>query len=247
MDENKIKITKDMELNINDLMSYVDTEHVFTLRDVLCACKNSAIPMQLLQELLQCPYIEDYYNEMDKCEKDDDKDINYLELSYSIEEDEEYGEFNQGWSFHGIGEEGVIPQDIIDHYSEEEVQNMRDDGFVQSYAVEYSPIYDLADYPIKIDNKVSVTNWTNNSKSSKYSIDKTFTLKGKPLIRLIEVLYEIFWELCFLGSPEERDKKKEDLGKRCEAFNEAKENGTLNCIDFQEVKEKFSKKYDLDI
>lgn len=228
-----------MKFGLTELMDYVDTEHEFTLRDILCACMNSSVPIEVLGKLLQCPYIEEYYDEMDKGKKDDDRDMSYLELTYSIEHDDSDPFTSQGWSFHGMGEEGNIPQDIIDHYSEEEVQKMRDEGFAQSYAVEFTPIYDLADYPIRIDNKVNITSWDKS--------DDGYVIKGQPNIRLLEVLYEIFWELSFLGSPEERDEKKEDLVKRCDDFEKAKEDGTLKYVDLEEVKEKFSKKYDLDI
>ena len=236
MDE--IKITKDMKFELYNLMSYVDAEHEFTLRDVLCACKNSIVPMSLLEELLQCPYIEDYYNEMDKGEKDNDRAMKYLELGYTIEHDDDPS-VSQGWSFYGMGEEGDIPQDIIDHYSEEEVQKMRDEGFAQSYAVEFTPIYDLADYVIKIGNKIHITDWQD--------LDDKRVIKGQPLIRLIDVLYEIFWELSSLGGPEDRDEKKEKLRQRLDSYEKDKEGGTLKFVDFEEVKAKFNKKYDLDI
>ena len=236
---NEIKITKDMGFSVHDLMSYVDTTHEFTLRDVLCACMNSPMPMLLLGELLQCPYIVDYYNEMDAGEKAEDKGILYLELSYSIEQDDEDPITTQGWGFHGMGDEGDIPQDIIDNYTEEEVQKMRDEGFAQSYAVEFSPIYDLADYPIRIADKTQVIQWKGFS-------DNSYVIKGKPQIRLIEVLHEIFWELSFLGSPTERDEEKELLGQRVDGYEKAKKDGTLKYVDFEEVKKQLKKNYDLD-
>ena len=53
----KIKITKDMKFGFFDLMEYVDTECEFTLRDVICACMDSDIPIEVLEAILQCPYI----------------------------------------------------------------------------------------------------------------------------------------------------------------------------------------------
>jgi len=243
---NKIKITKDMKFGLTDLMDYVDTEFEFTLRDVISACMDSDIPIDILGVLLQCPYIEDYYKEMNKDSKagdsdsDSGSDILHLELSYGIEQDDSDPFVSQGWSFSGIGKEGEIPQDIINHYSEEEVQKMRDDGYTESFAVEFTPVFKLADYIIKIDNKVIITQW-NKSEC------KDIKLKGQPYIRLIEVLYEIFWELSFLGSPEERDEKCERLGQSVDDYEQAKKDGTLKYVDFEEVKANFAKKYDLDI
>jgi len=235
----KIKITKDMKFGLIDLMNYIDVDHEFTLRDILIACKDSSIPMETLGELLQCPYIEEYYNEMDKG-KEGDRDMLHLELGYGIEQDDEDPFICHGWSFYGVGEEGYISQDIIDHYSEEEVQKMRDEGYRETYAVELSPIYELADYPIKINNEIDVTVYNDTPV-------KQQPLKGKPEIRLMEVLYEIFWELSFMGSTTDRDEAKDNLCKRIDEYEQAKGDGTLEYIDFEEVKDKLTKKYDKDI
>jgi hypothetical protein len=242
MNTDKIKIDKYMRFDIGHLMDEIDPDHEFTLTDVIYACMNSSVPIKILSELLQCPYIEDYFEELKNGKKDEDYDreILHLELHYGIDKDDEFPDTSHGWSFDGVGKKGDIPQDIIDHYSEEEVQEMRDEGFTQRYAVEFTPICDLADYVIKIGDEAQLIDWDNDS------ADNSTTIKGKPSINLIEVLYAIFWELSFLGSPEERDEKKEDLLGRVDAYKKASEDGTLKVIDFEEVKEKFKEKYDLD-
>ena len=58
-----IKITKDLKIDFDDLMLRVDFSHEFTLRDVLRACVHSEIPIEILQAMLRCNYIEDYWKE----------------------------------------------------------------------------------------------------------------------------------------------------------------------------------------
>ena len=237
----KIKITEDMEFDFQDLMEEIDLTHEFTLKDVLEACMNSVIPIDILSDLLQCPYIEDYYKEMSKEKTDEVRDILYLQLSYAIDQDDDAEYTSHGWTFDGVGEAGLIPQDLLDNCTEEEIKRMREDGYTQKYALEFTPISDLVGYTIKISDEIKIINW--NDKAS----DEVTTIKGKPSIRLIDALYEIFWELSFLGSPEERDEKGEDLLKRVDEYKKAKEDGTLKLIDFEEVKKTLLEKYGTDI
>lgn len=232
---NKLKINKDMKFDFYHLMEDIDTNHEFTLRDVLCACMDSCIPIDILSQILRCSYIKDYYEEMSKGTKSSDSDIIYLELSHQIGLDSDNNTVDLGWIFDGVGEKGLIPKDILDNYSKEDIQKFRDEGYTQRYALEFSPVYELADYSIKIRDEIQISDWDKFENNS--------IIKGKPNVKLIDALYGILWELSFLGSPKERDEKKEDLDQRVKRL----EDGTEELLDFEEVKVRLKEKYNIDL
>ena len=115
---------------------------------------------------------------------------------------------------------------------------MKDDGFTQTYAVEFTPIYELADCPIKIRNKIYIVDWGKDELK-----EQPDPIKGTPLIRLIDLLYEIFWELSFLGSPKKRDEEKAELGRRVKSIKD----GTIEFLDWEEVKSRLKEKHNIDL
>jgi hypothetical protein len=231
-----IKITEDLIFDFEDLMLPVNFEHEFTLRDVLRASVNSAIPIEILSVMLRCNYIEDYWAEAESKPFDDKSDIEYLELYYWVTKHTFEGKRDDGscWGFHGIGKEGVIPEDIIEHSTEEEIQEMRDEGYRQAYAVEFTPMYKLADYPIRIGDKIHVTDYDAHPKDI---LDRDIDVI--PTITLMELLYWIFWELSFLGSLEERDDKGEGLKQIVDDIKE----GKAELTPWEEIKTKLEDKF----
>jgi hypothetical protein len=238
MDE--IKITKDLKFDLEDLMRTVDFSHEFTLRDVLRASVDSKIPVDVLQALVRCNYIKDYWEEAESKEFDGEDNMAFLELYWngSIDNGEQGDEFYSSWAFHGIGVKGDLPDDIMDSCTEEEIQKFRDDGFTQAYAVEFSPMYSLADYPITVKKDMCIEYW---NEEEFRNTDIEFT----PSMTLIELLYAIFWELSFVGSPERRTKQMEELGSRCAELDEARANGTLDEITtrWEDVKKNLEDKF----
>ena len=216
-----IKIDSNLRFDFFDLMTDVDPDHEFTLRDVLEACKNSKIPIEILEEIIQCRYLKEYFEEADKEDDDnepDDEPMECLEL-YWIGDSDTYDRIqnmSHQWGFHGVGQKGVIPKDILEHSTEEEIQEMKDNGFRQAYAIEFTPVYQMADLPIKISKEMQITDWDKS-----YGDGMCKTIEFRPSISLIEVLYSIFWEISFCGSPEQRDDKMKSLGEALEEYKKS--------------------------
>ena len=234
--ENEIIITKDLKFGFEDLMLVVNFETEFTLRDILRASMNSSIPMEVLCQILRCSYLPDYWDEAESKPFDNKGDVEYLELYWWGSKSTYDGERDDGstWGFHGIGREGEIPDDLREHCDKEEVAKMEAEGYRQGYAVEFTPINNLADYPIRISNKLHITDYDADPKDmTDNDIDLT------PSITLMELLYWTFWELSFLGGPEDRDEEAEVLNQRVEDLK----SGKLKTVPWEEVKEKLIDKF----
>lgn len=239
-----IKITPDLDIKFCDLMTCVDLDCEFTLRDVLKAIVSSThIPIDVMMELLNCSHIEAYYKEAQSKPFEDIGDIEYLELYWigDINGFDNKGRksnilnYSSAWTFHGIGKLGVVPEDTFRKMTVEEKANFR-----ECYAVELTPIYTLSDYKIKIKPEMVITNW--EEKDPNKSFQK---IPFQPSITLIEVLYWIIWELSFFGSPENRNGQNDELKRRVDEIDEAKKNGTLDeiMIPWEDVKANIEKKF----
>jgi len=242
--ENTIKITKDLKFNYWDLMKIVDVSQEFTLRDVLRACVNSSIPMDVLCQILQCSYIVDYWDEAESkpfTGLTDDRDMEYLELYWggSKQTYDKKRCDSGGWSFHGMGREGYVPEDMAKYgkWKKGEKKHYR-----QAMAIEFSPMYTLADYPIRICKKIYI-------EDEDLPIRARIKMKDsgidyQPTITLMELLYAIFWELSFCGSPKDRDGKMNDLKSRMDEIDKAKKEGRLDeiTVPWEKVKRDMKKK-----
>ncbi len=205
--DDSIQITNDLRFGYEDLMKEVDFSHEFsqefTLRDVLSACVNSKIPPKNLSAILRCKYINDYWTESNKKPFKNDGEIEYLEVYLTANIDLFDGNRYDtcSWGFHGRGKKGDFPKEleIIKKYTKEEKANYR-----EKYAIEYTPLYELVDYPIKVCNEIEFSDYS--GKKNKYRL-----IDFQPSITLIELLFAIFNELSELGSPSNRDKEFKDL------------------------------------
>jgi hypothetical protein len=236
--ENAIKITKDLKFDYRDLMGQVDTSHEFTLRDIMAICMNSRIPLKILMQLLRCPYVLDYYEEAESKPFENDGDVEYLELYWwgtkhtydCVRED------SSTWGFHGIGRKGYIPEDILKYckLTKGEKKNFR-----QNMAIEFTPMYALADLPIRVCKKMHITDYYSDPKK-----DVDSGIDFQPSITLMELLYAIFYELSFCGSPKQRDEKAEGLNKQVAKLDKAAKEGRLDevTIPWKQVKKNLVKK-----
>lgn len=241
MDE-PIKITSNLEISFFDLMRLVDTDHEFTLRDVLRAVVNDIyIPIEVMQEMLQCRNLKEYYEEAESRPFDNsDSNMEYLELYYSgnIYKNEESPNgisCSSIWDFHGMGKLGYVEDEDVCPIDPELKPTYR-----QAYAIELTPLYELADYKIKIRPEIIIT----DDRVKDYTKD-TKRIEFQPSITLIELLYSIFWELSFFGSPEKRNEQNENLRESVREIDEAKKNGTLDQITtpWEDIKEQLINEY----
>lgn len=205
--EKPIKITKKLKFDFYDLMREVDTNYEFTLRDVLRASVNSKIPLPILCQILNCNYINEYWEEAKSKKFKNEKDIEYLELGWigNVDDFNHQISSNSTWQFYGVSKKGFIPEDLKEFCTPQEITKMKKEGFQQTWAIELSPIYTLTNFPIKICNNIKIETKKKNKKFDCKTIDI------KPSISLIELLYWIFWELSFFGSPKQRNNQNEEL------------------------------------
>jgi len=236
MQDHEVKITWDYVLKLEDLMKTVDTKVLFTLDRIFGCIAKSDIDPELLCRLLRCPYVYDLIMESTKGKPDPDSEIEYLELSYALYKHTFRGkcEDSSGWIFDGVGRAGVLPEDLKD-----QGYVVNDPEWRQRYAIEMTPVYELKDYVIRIRPEMPITNYDTKSKDMKpHFLDEVplESLKVKPSITLMELLYGIFWELTFFGGPENRNAKSDELSERLDDFKEAKEKGEVKytTVDFDD-------------
>lgn len=229
--EKPIKITKNLKFGFEDLMRKVDVDYEFTLRDVINSVVNSKVPLVFLKEMLHCNHLEEYQIEMKSKRFKGDANIEYLEVYWLGHRDELTD--NSFWHFHGVGPEGFVLDS--EHHSLEELDKLREKGYRQNWAIEFSPMYELANYPIKVSKEMMIDDW------SKDNIDDK-KIDFKPSITLIELLYTIFWEISFFGNPTKRIKVKETLDKSSKEIDEAIKNGTIDnmTVSLEELKAKWA-------
>ena len=212
MDETQretIKITKFTQIEYVDLMKVVDFSSEFTLRDVLRACINSKISPEILSNILHCGYIEEYWEEAKSKPFEGIPNAVHLNIYLMATKDVFEGKRcdEQVWFINAVGGRGYMSEDIASFkdFTKEEIENYREE-----YAIEYSPLYKLADFPIKIENRIDYSDYIDH---------KYLFLDHQPRITLIEMLYAIFTELSVLGDIAQRDKFTKEMAKDLEINN----------------------------
>ena len=232
--QNKIQITKGIKFDYDDLIKVVDMSHEFTMRDVLTICMNSKISLNVLGRMLQCKYIRNYYDEMNSMPFKDQGDIEYLEIYW---EGYKATQSDFSWSFHGIGKKGRISEDIVKYCK---LSKKDKEEYREKYALDFSPIYSLADYPIKICNQLSVID-----EDAKNSVDTYVKIDCQPSITLIELLHVIFWEISFNGPPEERNESMKKLKGMAKELDKAIKEGRLDevTVPWKKVKRDLENKF----
>jgi hypothetical protein len=217
----EIKITRDLKFNYDDLTKIVDQDCEFTLMDVLEACMNSKIPMEILAQIIDCLYIPDLYNEAKSREFKVGKNICYLCLSLWGTINDYNGKINQGWAwiFDGVGKPGHYGKEI-----ESFIPKSKRAKYIERYAIEFSPVDSLSGYKIKIGSKIHITDYRKEPQDKDSNIYYDF----QPSITLIDLLYSIFYELSLCGSIEDREAEKKMIKSRIRKINRARKNGTID-------------------
>lgn len=231
METDNIKIMPTMKFDLEDLIKKVDFSHPFTLRGVLKACLNSEIPIKILESILHCNCIEELCKEAESKPFCDDGDIEYLEVYWWGSKGTYDGvkDSSNSWGFHGVGYLNDYSDDMIKIYRHMEKELPK--NFRENYAIEFSPMYELADYEIRISQKLHISDY--DDKPGQDEVDHSICFS--PSITLIELFHAILWELNFCGSIENRDAKSEEIKKTLEECRKGIEEGTLKTISLEEL------------
>jgi hypothetical protein len=236
METDNIKIMPTMKFDLEDLIKKVDFSHPFTLRGVLKACLNSEIPIKILESILHCNCIEELCKEAESKPFCDDGDIEYLEVYWWGSKGTYDGvkDSSNSWGFHGVGYLNRFSDDVIEMYKYMEKELPK--NFRENYAIEFTPMFKMADYQIKMSPKLIITDYDLTPKEE-VNNDIEFT----PYITLIDLLYAIFFELSLFGSISRRDDEIEKIEKTLEECRNGIEEGTLKTISLEELEKEFDK------
>lgn len=220
MGEEKLKIARGYKLQVSDLMRYVELGENFTLGDQCqMICDSDEMDIETLSSLVQCPldpFIEECLSPFDVAE-DLEYDLHYIRLHWSCEYDNltetRWPPSTSVWlHVDGIG-------DIWDDCKPggQFYKDGKDFSNHNQYAIEMTPLYKLRHLPIRIDPIMTVGPYLAED------------LEKEPLeipalgVTLLQLIYYMFWELSFIGTPEERDVQREELRERVRRIDTGEE------------------------
>lgn len=217
-DEGKI-ITAD------NLLQYVFTEPVgkiegWTLKDLLEFIRPHK---EIFGEMAWCN-LDLYYAELDKPKSPGfiQSRVDHIQVGWVCEvHDFSPNEISEYLDVVGINvEASSIPADVSaaawDKYHEDPKNNP--EPLSERYAIEFTPVNELADKPIKVDTTYEIVE---NLHEAPWR--KTLFKSTKPMY-LLDVIWAILWEISFCGSPAARDEQVAELNRRIEDIKAHPEN-----------------------
>jgi hypothetical protein len=182
-----------------------------------------------------CHHLEDFHAQAQEPQRrdDDTEKIDFLEIYHHpevhkfVENKKHPGgvrertvtvDFDTDVGFHGIG---PIPEG-----KEEEYGNTKTIG----YSVSYSPMWELADLPVKLNKQFDVyepfvlgQHKRDNPPKKLLTATREFTL--------LEVLDAIYWDISFMGGPADNADFLEDISEKVEQIK----NGEIPLIPMDKV------------
>ena len=93
------------------------------------------------------------------------------------------------------------------------------DGDEQGYALEFTPVNELAHLPLSYASTTEICQSARYSRSGNVKEGHKLLVKCIWPYTLLELLDAIYWEISFMGAPEDRDGAKEELQERYENFD----------------------------
>lgn len=219
------KITSDShglkEVNQEDILGYIFSEPVgeidgWTLRDLFNFIEPCGM---ILGEMAWCNF-DVFFKEMQKpvVPKDGEVDnVEYILVSRRI--DLYKGEMNEYADVCGGNDT------ITDEQINEEVEKTGMTELSNRYAIEFTPVNELADKPIRIDDRFVVRKdiMDDNTMPVVFEARKPFYL--------LDIIWAILWEISFMGTPEDRDAKMDELDATIKGIKD----GTIETIPAEEV------------
>jgi hypothetical protein len=178
------------EVTAENLLQYIFTEPIgqvdgWTLRDLM----NLIMPhKEVLGEMAWCN-VDAFYAEMQKPKPEQPswiaEKVTYIEVSQVAE----------------------IPRWDPDHLNEYMDVTGKGEDPSDRYALEFTPVNELADLPIKINETYKITRELDAS-----PWEETIFETKKPMY-LLDVIWALLWEISFAGSPDQRDAKWGEIEK----------------------------------
>lgn len=232
-----VKLTPEYELCPYDLQWIVESvSDDFTLLDLFQIIHRAQQDCPQLPDMLGMGYFDAFYEEATREPKSDDE-LHYLELYWHIDYDAIKtkkkggkraiyrdclirGELTNLMGFQGIGKHQCAFEDGCPNGCPE------DDG----YAIEMTPVNELVHLPIRVSPQVGMYKpWVRDDEPPLLSTGFTLTIHPT----LYTFITSIFWELTFLGHPEERD---EVMGGIQQSMEDIK-SGKIELLPFDDLLE----------
>ena len=215
----------DKEKNVTDsapscLFDHCILDDDVTLRDIfLLLEKHEDVFEMIIGNWMKEIIHEGLYKEP---KENEEQEIEYLELYWCLEnwDLKDLKEFNglSFPSFHGVG---------FEQKEDKYIDDVKEDGMLEckagdriNWAIEFNPANEMIDLPVKLSEKVTLTENLEKEVDGRNWTSKEFL---NPHYTLGHILHGIIWELSFCGSPEDRDEKKEDLNQRVDDIKSGKE------------------------
>lgn len=153
-------------------------------------------------------YCKEIINEgLLKKDKDYDTNIHYLELYWSAEEVCGKLEMPDFMSFHGVGSKET-------NLTSELTPGINTKSELDNYAIEMTPTYELVKCEVIVNETFNIIEFEDSEVKTLYSSFLSPTL--------FQIMYGIFWELSFFGSPQEKDNKAKELEEIVEGLKSGK-------------------------
>lgn len=186
---------------VKNLRSFCQIDPDTILKDIINLVSNSKVLETFLGMYSWCNNIKEYNKEANKNPiLNENSEVDYLEISWHVTWDKEKDGFYlfKEPEFLGIG------------FPLKEEKYDLPKGYVAKYAIEFTPLNELAHLKVKLNTQFT----------SKRNFKNAPTLKGSCDFTLLEVLDAIYWEISFLGSIEERDNSANELKSIIEDIKE---------------------------
>lgn len=179
-----------------------EIEDGVTLLDIFRTVDQYKALKVFMAQYSWCKALEDFHVQAEEPdlsgeEEDPDEEMTHLEIywhaEYSKFEKANYVELSPG--FHGLGPaKGKHANDFSDG--------------IMRWAIDFSPMYRLADLPVRLDKAVEFF------QANDYKPGRKPIIKGEREFSLQDVLDAIYWEISFHGDPQDKREKLDELKER---------------------------------
>lgn len=208
-----------------------------TFKNILNAVNKYKLLKIFVQQYSWCGHLQEFLDLVNEPQRTEKTPLTYLEI-YWHPEIHQYMEkvthpgghrekikvvsFDAHAGFHGWGP----PEN-------EAMRDPRNPEGLISYSVSWTPMYNLADCPVKLNHDFTIQEPTSVEKIRKGEMPKDL-VKSTRTFSLLEVLDAIFDDISFYGGPEDIKKLQEEMTQRVEEMNE----GLVPGIPWEQVQKR---------
>lgn len=213
-------ITKEGERDVTDLALFYLMDNCVlgedvTLRDVFLLLKQDIDTYKVIINGHVEKIVEEGLSGKKSEPIEGDCNIDFLELYWNLEINEGKWPSFGGCQFPQFHAWGDWPNDEFGNHPP---------GTKGGIAVDFTPSYDLLDYPLKLRGDVNVC----ITEDYKWKTAVNLNLPS-PSYSLLNILYGVIWELGWHGSPEQRVEKSEELESTVKGIKD----GTIKTVPIE--------------